>query len=123
MEMKGRLSEEFRNRTKKFASVVVRLFVELPKNREEVRVIGKQLLRSGTSVAGHAREASRARSDDEFVSKLGGALQEADESALWLELLREDCGISPAHTLPIEKEADELMAIMTTMINRTKGKS
>jgi hypothetical protein len=55
--------------------------------------------------------------------KLGGALQEADESALWLELLREDCGIAPADTLPMEKEADELMAIMTTMINRTKGKS
>jgi four helix bundle protein len=80
-------------------------------------------LRSGTSVAANVREASRARSDDEFVSKLGGALQEADESALWLELLREECGIAPADTLPMEKEVDELMAIMTTMINKTKGKS
>jgi hypothetical protein len=52
----------------------------------------------------------------------GEALQEADESALWLELLREDCGIAP-DTLPMEKEANELMAIMTTMINRTKDKS
>jgi hypothetical protein len=54
---------------------------------------------------------------------MGGALQEADESALWLELLREDCGIAPADTLPMEKEADELMAIMTTMINKTKDKA
>ncbi|MCX6922719.1 MAG: four helix bundle protein [Verrucomicrobia bacterium] len=119
----GRLSTEFRDRTKQFASATIRLFVALPIGRDEVRILGKQLLRSGTSVAAHVREASRARSDDEFISKLGGALQEADESALWLELLREDCGIAPADTLPMEKEADELMAIMTTMINRTKGKS
>ena len=74
-------------------------------------------------IISRAKEASRARSDDEFVSKLGGALQEADESALWLELLREECGIASADTLPMEKEADELMAIMTTMINKTRGKS
>ncbi len=121
MTNQGRLPKEFRDRTKKFASATIRLFVALPKGRDEVRILGKQLLRSGTSVAAHVREASRARSDDEFVSKLGGALQEADESALWLELLREDCGIAPADTLPMEKEADELMAIMITMINRTKG--
>ena len=121
--MKGRLSTEFRDRTKQFAAAVIRLFVKLPKARDEVRVLGKQLLRSGTSVAAHTREASRARSDEEFVSKLGGALQEADESALWLELLREECGIASVDTLPMEKEADELMAIMTTMINKTKGKS
>jgi four helix bundle protein len=119
----GRLSTEFRNRTKAFAAGVIRLFVKLPKAREEVRILGKQLLRSGTSVAAHTREASRARSDDEFVSKLGGALQEADESALWLELLREECGIASADTLPMEKEADELMAIFTTMINKTKDKN
>ena len=121
--MNGRLSEEFRGRTKAFAAGVIRLFVKLPKQREEVRVLAKQLLRSGTSVAAHVREASRARSDDEFVSKLGGALQEADESALWLELLREECGIEPVLTQPLENEALELMAIFTTMINRTKGKS
>ena len=118
----GRLSVEFRDRTKKFAAVTVRLFVKLPKGREEVRILGKQLLRSGTSVAAHVREASRARSEDEFVAKLGGALQEADESALWLELLREECGIAPAETLPMEREADELMAVMTAMINRIKEK-
>ncbi len=119
----GRLSTEFRERTKRFASAIIRLFIKLPKAREEVRVLGKQLLRSGTSVAAHIREASRARSAEEFVSKLGGALQEADESQFWLELLREDCGIEPKLTQPLEIEADELLAIMTTMINNTKGRS
>ena len=119
----GRLPVEFRDRTKKFASAIIRFFVNLPKDREEVRVLGRQLLRSGTSVAAHVREASRARSNDEFVSKLGGALQEADESCLWLELLREECGVPEDVTLQLEREADQLMAIMTTMINRTKEKS
>jgi four helix bundle protein len=119
--MSGRLPEEFRDRTKRYAAEVIRLFIKLPRTREEVRVLGKQLLRSGTSVAAHVREASRARSDDEFVSKLGGALQEADESQLWLELLSEECGFAPALTRPLEQESSELMAILTTMFNRTKG--
>src|ERR1035437_6660146 len=121
MERNGRLPEEFRARAKRFAASVIRYFVSLPKTREEVRVLGKQLLRSGTSVAAHVREASRARSDAEFVSKLGGAIQEADESALWLELLREECAIAPALTEPHEAESSELIAILTTMINRTRG--
>ena len=118
----GRLSEEFRGRTKQFAAQVVCLFVKLPRAREEVRILAGQLLRSGTSVAAHVREASRARSGEEFVSKLGGALQEADESALWMELLREECGVDGTLTLPLESEASELMAILTTMINRTKAR-
>ena len=119
----GRLSKEFRDRTKQFAAASIRLYIKLPKAREEVRVLGKQLLRSGTSVAAHTREASRARSVEEFISKLGGAIQETDESQLWLELLREECGIAPQDTLAMEKEADEFMAIMTTMINKTKDKA
>lgn len=83
----GRLSREFRERAKNFAASVIRFYVSLPKGPEEARVCGKQCLRSGTSVAAHIREASRARSDAEFKSKLGGALQEADETQLWLELL------------------------------------
>lgn len=78
------------------------------------------MVRAGTSVAAHVREASRGRSEAEFVSKLGGALQEADESSLWLELLREECGIQG--TVPLEQESSELMAIMTTMITRTEAR-
>ena len=120
MERNGRLSNDFRGRTKLFAASAIRLYVSLPKSREEVHVCGRQMLRSGTSVAAHVREASRARSDAEFISKLGGALQEADETALWLELLREECEVSAQESLSIETEASELIAIMTTMINKTK---
>ena len=121
--MKSRLPDEFRARTKRYAAEVIRLFVKLPKAQDEVKVIGKQLLPSGTSVAAHVREASRARSNAEFVSKLGGALQEADESSLWLELLREECQVSAGLTSPLESESSELMAIFTTMINRTNERA
>ena len=118
--MASRLTDEFRDRTKWFAAGVIRLYVSLPRDREEVRVCGKQMLRAGASVAAHAREASRGRSDEEFVSKLGGGLQEADETQLWLELLREECSVPATLTHPLETEASELIAIMTSMINRTK---
>jgi four helix bundle protein len=118
--MSGRLPEEFRNRTKRYAASVIRLFVKFPKTREEVRILGKQLLRSGTSVAAHVRESSRARSSEELISKLGGALQEADESAPWLELLREECGVDSSQIKPLENESSELIGIFTTKINRTK---
>ena len=68
----GRLTDEFRARTKKFAAFIIRFYVQLPKERDEVQVCARQMLRSGTSVAAHTREAARARSDAEFVSKLGG---------------------------------------------------
>lgn len=115
-----RLSQDLRQRTKRFASAVIQLYVKLPRERDEVRVLGKQLLRSGTSVAAHAREASRARSDSEFCSKLDGLLQEADESQLWLELLRDDCQIPGEVVNPLWSEADELMAIFTTMVSKLR---
>jgi four helix bundle protein len=115
-----RLSEELRKRTRSYASAIIRCYVKLPKEREEVRVLGKQLLRSGTSVAAHAREASRARSDSEFCSKLDGLLQEADESQLWLELLRDDCGIQKEITDPLLREANELIAIFVTMVSKLR---
>ena len=65
-------------------------------------------------------EASRARSDAEFISKLNGAAQEADESILWLELLREECGVGSELTKPLEAESSELIAIFTTMVLRTE---
>ena len=72
-----RLSKDLRKRTKALSSSIIRLFEELPVRRPAVEVLGRQLLRSGTSVAAHAREASRARSDAEFCSKLDVLLQEA----------------------------------------------
>ena len=90
------------------------------RSRKEVEVLGHQLLRSGTSVAAHTREASRARSDAEFCSKIDGALQEADESQLWIELLREDCGISGEKVDVLHSETNELIAILVTMARRTR---
>jgi four helix bundle protein len=116
-----RLKPDLRNRCKRFASAIIRLYTKLPKQRDEVRVVGHQLLRAGTSVAAHAREASRARSDAEFCSKTEGLLQEADESQLWLELLGEDCGIDAKLTQPVWDEANELLAIFSTMVRRTKA--
>jgi len=69
------------------------------------------------------REASRARSDAEFCSKLEGALQEADESQLWLELLRDDCGIRTENLQWLLSEIDELIAIFVTIVERTKRKA
>jgi four helix bundle protein len=115
-----RLSEELRQRTKRFASAVIRLFVKLPRRRAEVDVLARQLLRSGTSVAAHAREASRARSDSEFCSKLDGLLQEADESQLWLELLRDDCAIAGEPMERLLRETDEIMAIFTSIVSKLR---
>lgn len=118
----GRVTVEFRDRTKSFAASVIRMYVCLPKQRGEVSVLAKQVLRSATSVAAHVRESSRARSNAEFISKLGGALQEADESQLWLELLEEECGIDSIKTKPIHQEAGEIIAIMVTIVKNCKDR-
>ena len=109
-----------RQRTKAFASSVVRFYIGLDKRREELRVLGRQLLRSGTSVAANYRESSRARSVDEFIAKAETCIQEADESQLWLELLRDDCQIEIGTVGPIWQEADELISIFVTMVKNSK---
>lgn len=100
--------------------MVVRGFQRLDRSREEIHILGKQMLRSGTSVAANYREASRARSDAEFIAKIELCSQECDETQLWLELLVEDCQADPVVTQPIWQEADELIAIFVTMAKRTK---
>ena len=117
-----RKKKAFRDRTKKYASAVIRLYCSLPKNRPEVQVLGKQLLRSGTSVAANYREASRARSDAEFVSKIDLCAQEADESSLWLELLKEDCEIESQLLDWLLSETNELIAIFVTMSKKVKSR-
>jgi four helix bundle protein len=78
---------DLRARTKAFALAVVRLYARLPKTSAEGQVPGRQMLRSGTSVGAHYREAYRSRSDAEFISKIEGGLQELEETTYWLELL------------------------------------
>ena len=111
---------ELKQRTRQFAGRVVRLYTALPLRRAEVAVLGKQMLRSGTSVAANYREASRARSRNEFVSKIEQCAQEADETQLWLELLRDDCGVNLPEISALWQEADELIAIFVTMAKKTK---
>jgi len=111
---------ELKRRTKTFAGRIVRLYVALPLRRGEVSVLGRQMLRSGTSVAANYREASRALSTDEFVSKIETCAQEADETQLWLELLRDDCGIGLPEISALLVEADELIAIFVTMSKNAK---
>ncbi len=115
-----RLSEDLRLRCKAYAACVVRLYGKLPTQRKEVQVPGHQLLRSGTSVAAHTREASRARSATEFCSKLDGLLQEADESLLWLELLKEECGITGKQIDFLLRETNEIISIFVAIVARSR---
>jgi len=113
-------SDEMRARTKRFAAAIIRLFVSLDKRSEELRILGKQMLRAGTSVGANYREASRARSDSEFIAKIELCVQEADETQYWLELLRDDCGVTGELLRVIWAEADELIRIFVTMSKNTK---
>jgi len=78
------------------------------------------LLRSGTSVGAHYREAQRAKSDADFISKVEGGLQELEESLYWLELLAESALVDAKALLPIMRETDELLAIFVSIVNKTK---
>ena len=102
--------EDLRRRTKQFAIAVIRLVRGLP-NKPESWVIGKQLLRSATSIAANYRAAGRARSHVEFIAKIGVVVEEADETVFWLELLME-AAVSQSRDLPeLLREANELVAI------------
>ena len=119
--MKDEKTQDLRTRTKGFALRIVRLYTSLPKTTE-AQVIGKQVLRSGTSVGAHYREGSRAKSDADFINKIEGALQELDETTYWLELLVES-GIVKADKLEtLMKEADELIAIFVTIVTKVKNR-
>jgi four helix bundle protein len=104
--------QELRDKTKKFAIRIVRLFQALPKSTE-AQVMGKQLLRCGTSVAANYRAVCRARSKAEFIARVGVVAEEADESVLWLELLEETKVLSSSQLSDISKEARELAAIFS----------
>jgi four helix bundle protein len=112
--------EDLRTRTKKYALRIIRLFRALPRRDAVAEVLGKQLLRSATSVAAHYREACRAKSDLDFISKLEGAQQELEESELWLELLSDSGVIKPRLIQPLREETNELIAIFVTMTKKVK---
>ncbi|HKO62834.1 MAG TPA: four helix bundle protein [Pyrinomonadaceae bacterium] len=100
---------------------IVKLYAALPKTTE-AQVIGKQILRSGTSVGAHYREACRAKSDADFISKIEGALQELDETLYWVELLSQAEIISSSRLEPLETEINELIAMFVSMVKTIKHK-
>lgn len=110
---------DLRVRTKAFALRIIRMFVALPKT-EEARVLGKQVLRSGTSVGANFREAHRARSKAEFIAKVGDCLKELDETAYWLELLTESNIVPEAKLKSLQDETNQLLAILTTISKKAK---
>jgi four helix bundle protein len=114
-------AEELRKRTKQFAIRIVKLFRSLPKT-EEARVIGRQILRSGTSVAANYRAVCRARSKAEFVAKVGVVVEEADETVLWLELLVDTHIVTANRMAKLLAEANELLAIFAASQHTARKK-
>lgn len=107
-------------RTRAYALRVIKLYAALPAAAPS-QVLGKQLLRSGTSVGANYREAHRARSKAEFISKMGDCLKELDESAYWLDLLSAAELIAATRLAPLIDETHQLTAIFVTIIKRTKS--
>jgi four helix bundle protein len=117
--MNNDVPQDLRTRTSDFALRIIRLYVSLPKTTV-AQVIGKQVLRSGTSVGAHYREGHRAKSDADIVNKFETALQELDETDYWLDLLVK-AEIASAQKLELLiKETNELIAIFTTIVTKIK---
>ena len=114
--------DELKARTKTFALRVMKMIDHLPRGIQG-RVIGDQLMRSATSVAANYRATCRARSTAEFIAKLGNVLEEADESAFWLELIVEGKLLSAKRLSELIKEANELSAIIFSARRSAKLKS
>ena len=102
-----------------FAVQVVKFFVKLPKT-DEARTTGRQFLRAGTSVAANYRAVCRAKSQADFVSKMGTVVEEADESVFWLNLMEKAALCSKAAIQPLSTEANELLRIFSTSLDTAK---
>ncbi len=110
---------DLKKRTKEFALRIIKLYAALPKSTE-AQIIGKQMLRSGTSLGAHYREASRGRSNAEFISKVEVGLQELEETVYWLELLIESKILKETQLNNLLNEASQLNAILTTCAKKAK---
>lgn len=115
-------AEELKKRTKKFALDTIRFVSDLPDKRA-VNIVTHQLIRSATSVGSNYRAACRARSKNEFISKIGIAEEESDESLYWLEILFESGLVSGRELERLTKEADELTAIFVSTRKSAKNSS
>jgi four helix bundle protein len=116
------MERDLKQRTKAFALRVIKLYSALPR-RSDAKILGNQILKSGTSVGAHYREACRAKSNADFISKVEGALQELDETAYWLELIGEAEILPITRLQPLHDEAEELLAILVTIVTKVKRKN
>ena len=119
-ELKQNPPHDLRERTTEFALCIIRMFVALPKT-DEARILGKQVIRSGTSVGANYREAQRSRSKAEFISKIGDCLKELDETAYWLDLLTQSGIVPTAKLSKLQDETNQLLAIFTTISKNSKA--
>jgi len=118
--MRDERPEDLRVRTKRFALDVIRLYSTLPKSTE-AQVLGRQVLRSGTSVGANYREAYRSRSKGEFIAIIGDCLKELEESSYWFELLADSGIMDTCKMMRIQDECNQLLAIMTTISKKSKA--
>ncbi len=114
--------DDLKARTFSFARGIVRLFRALPAGQLE-QVLGRQLLRCGTSIGANYREAKRARSRLEFIAKLGDCLKEAEETEYWLDLMAAEGVVASERTKVLRSEAGQLAAIFITIINNTRRRN
>jgi four helix bundle protein len=112
---------DLKPRTKAFSLRVIRLYSKLGKGDTVAQVLGKQVLRSGTSVGANFREASRSRSKAEFISKIGECLKEIDETEYWLELLVDSGCVSASRMAGLLDETRQLIAIFTSINKNSKS--
>jgi four helix bundle protein len=113
-------AKQLQDRTKTFAVRIIHAFTALPK-LEAARIIGRQFLRSGTSVAANYRAASRARSKAEFISKLGIVVEEADETSFWLDLLVDSGLVRSEVVETLRVECNELVRIFSSSLATAKS--
>ena len=113
--------QDLRLRTKAFALRTIRMYSKLPKSDTVAQILGKQVLRSATSVGANYREATRGRSKAEFISKVGDFLKEIDETEYWLELLVDSGCVTALAMAAMLEETRELIAIFTTIHKRAKA--
>ena len=111
--------EKMKRRTKAFAVQIVKFYKKLAKT-DEARVLGRQVLRSGTSVAANYRAVCRAKSQADFISKMGTVVEEADETLFWLELCEDVEVCSSALVADLKREADELLSIFASSLSTSR---
>jgi four helix bundle protein len=114
--------QDLRKRTKDYALRIIKLYAALPRTAV-AEVLGKQILRSGTSVGAHYREACRAKLNPDFINKIEGALQELDETLYWLDLTAETTIVKADRLTALREETEELIAMFVTMVKGVKERA